>query len=177
MYVGLHGLAQDLDGVLNVADTLKQDHPQIRFVLIGDGPEKDRLQKDAAVSGLSNVLFLPSQPMREIPKFINAADVTLAPLRKPQIRGTVPVKIYDSMACGVPVIVAAAGEAKRVVEEAEAGVAVEPGSEHALRDAILSLAVDPKMRTRMGQNGRKSAVTKYSRRMQAQQLSELLERL
>jgi glycosyltransferase involved in cell wall biosynthesis len=156
---------------------MKEDHPQIRFVLIGDGPEKNRLRKESEARRLSNTLFLPSQPMKKIPDFINAADVTLAPLRTPQIRGTVPVKIYDSMACGVPVITCATGEAKWILEDAKAGVAVGPGNEVALREAIISFVNDPRMRVEMGKNGREAAVQKYSRARQAQQLSELLEGL
>jgi len=177
LYVGLHGLAQDLDTLLNVAESLKEDHSEIRFVLIGDGPRKRKLQKDSEARALTNILFLPSQPMKRIPEFINAADVTLAPLMPPHLRGAIPSKIFDSMACGVPVIVAAAGEAKQVVEEAEAGVAVEPGNTHALRDAILRLSMDPEIRASMGRNGRLAAETKYSRKRQALQLSELLEGL
>jgi glycosyltransferase involved in cell wall biosynthesis len=175
LYVGLHGLAQDLDTLLTTAESLLEDDPEIRFLLIGDGPTKRRLQMDSEMRGLSNVSFLPSEPMSRIPQFFNAADVTVAPLKTPQFRGTVPVKIYDSMACGVPVIVAATGEAKSIVEDAGAGLAVEPGNAQALREAIIRLYRDPEMRSRMGRNGRLAAESKYSRRMQAQQLSELLE--
>jgi glycosyltransferase involved in cell wall biosynthesis len=177
MYAGLHGLAQDLETLLKVAESLQEEHPEIRFLLIGDGPKKRQLQLAAEKKALSNVVFLPSQPRERIQEFINAADVTLAPLNPPHLRGAIPSKIFDSMACGVPVIVAAAGEARRVVEEAEAGVAVEPGDARALREAILHLSRHPELRARMGQRGREAAVKKYSRSKQAQILARLLEGL
>lgn len=177
LYAGLHGLAQDLATLLHVAASLKTDHPEIRFVLVGDGPKKRDLEAEAERESLSNVMFLPSQPVERIPAFLSASDVAIATLKPPHLRGAIPSKIFDSMACGVPVIVAAAGEAKSIVEEAQAGMAVEPGNQHALREAILRLAKEAETRRRMGESGRRAAVNHYSREAQAQQLAEFLGKL
>src|SRR5580698_2890573 len=66
VYAGLHGHAQGLSQVLEAAKLLSSDS-KFRFVLIGDGPEKDRLQKLATEMGLANVRFIEPLPHNEIP--------------------------------------------------------------------------------------------------------------
>lgn len=175
LYAGLHGLAQDLERLLETAESLREEIPEIRFLFVGDGPRKSRLERLAEDRGLSNVTFLRAQPVQFMPAFFNAADVTVASLKGPHLRGTVPSKIFDSMACGVPVIVTAGGEAKQVVEGSAAGLATPPGDVQSLRTAILKLLADPDLRAAMGRAGRATAEKRFSRQAQALRLSRLLE--
>lgn len=77
--------------------------------------------------GLTNVTMLAVQPQSKIPTFLSAADVALVPLRRLELfEGVVPSKLFDAWACGCPVILSIWGEARRVLELADAGVFVEP---------------------------------------------------
>ncbi len=173
LYAGLHGLAYDLEGLLRVAHDL-QGEPDIHFLLIGDGPTKRHVETYADELQLTNATFLPAQPSEQIPAFFNAADVTVVPMKEPHIVGTLPIKIYDSMACQVPIILAATGEAQLIVEESKAGIATAPGDARQLREAILYLRANPELRAELGRNGRQAVESQYSRRAQAQRLEQLL---
>jgi colanic acid biosynthesis glycosyl transferase WcaI len=174
LYAGLFGLAYELDLVLEVARDLEQDAPDIHLLLVGEGPTREQVQAYAATLGLGHVTFLPAQPRERVPDYFNAADVSLVPIKEPNIFGMLPVKIYDSMACQVPIIVGATGEARHVVQESASGLAVDPGDGAQLRQAILSLRADPALRRRYGENGRQAVVARYSRQAQARQLEKLL---
>lgn len=175
LYPGLHGLAYDLEFLMDAMQQLA-GCADIHLLMVGDGPTKGRALARVEQLGLTNVTFLAGQPQGEIPAFFNAADVTLVPLRQPQIAGMFPVKVYDSLACSTPVIVCAKGEIRRVVEESEAGLATDPGDMEALVGAILALRAEPELRQQLGANGRIAVVASYSRQAQAGQLANLLDR-
>ncbi|MFQ5578769.1 MAG: glycosyltransferase, partial [Anaerolineae bacterium] len=139
-----------------------------------DGPTKAQLARRARDMNLPNVTLLPAQPPQAIPDYFNAADVSVAPMKTPHIVGTLPVKIYDSMACGVPVIVAATGEASAVVRDSGSGLVVPPANGPALRAAILRLRDDPHLRAQLGRSGQQVVAAHYSRQAQARQLVALL---
>ena len=161
LYAGLHGLAQGLEQVLEAAAEL-QDQDDCCFVLIGDGPEKGRLVERGKALGLSNVCFLPPYPHGEMPALLASADIALITL-KDRLPGAVPSKIYEAMAVGLPVILAADGEAAAIVRGAEAGIVVPPGEVAPLTSAVRELAANPDLRRRLGAGGRKAAVAHFDR--------------
>lgn len=171
LYAGLHGLAQGLEQILDAAEKLGET---CDFVLIGDGPQKAALQEQAARQNLSNVTFLPSRPSREIPPLVASADIVLITL-KSLITGAVPSKLYEAMASGVPVVLAASGEAADIVREGEAGLVVAPGDTVGLRAAIQTLADDADLRQRLGENGRRVATQHFDRDQIAARFIDFLE--
>ena len=174
LYAGTLGLAYDLVALMDVAGSVSSNS-DIHFLLIGDGPISHLVRNRAAELALTNVTFLSARPLVEIPGYFCAADVAVVPYRKPQLTGAFSVKIYDSMACAVPVIVAAGGEVRDIVEQNKAGIVTEPGDYEALTKAIRKLCADPILRAEFGNNGRLAATEKFSRQAQARQLVTLLE--
>jgi glycosyltransferase involved in cell wall biosynthesis len=85
-----------------------------------------------------------------------------------------PVKMFSYMACQIPVLLAIEGEASELLHEAQAGIAVSPGSPGAIAEAILELRADPVLRAEMGRAGRAYVEDHYNRQAQAQQLVNLL---
>lgn len=160
LYAGLHGLAQGLDTVLDAAAHL--DAGAARFVLIGDGPEKAQLVERAADRNLSNVEFRPPEPRERMPTIVASADIAVVTLRT-NLTGAVPSKLYEAMASGVPIVLAAEGESADVVRAARCGVVVTPGDPVALADAIRTLAADAEARAAMGTAGRVAAVDTFDR--------------
>ena len=166
-YAGLHGVAQDLSTVLAAAERLKA-HPHVHFLFVGEGPLKDALQAEARQRGLSSVTFHPQVPLEESVWFLNASDALLVPLTAdPVFRMFVPSKLFDSMACAKPVVLSVDGEARELLEQADAGVFVPPGSAERLAESILRLAADPAACDRMGRNGRSYVLKNYRRSEQA----------
>src|SRR5258708_37394620 len=134
------------------------------FLLIGEGAEKVRIVELAAARRLTNFQFLGQQPRERIPAYVSAADLCLVTLKKAELFKTViPTKLLEYMACERPVIVAVDGQARQIVEEAGAGVFVEPENSKALVKAILDLAVDAENRRQMGARRRHCLINKFYR--------------
>ncbi len=142
VYAGLHGLAQGLEQIIQVADKLRTD--EVEFVLFGDGPEKHILMTKAQELGLSNVSFSNPVTKDEMPGILQTADVLLVPL-KLQLKGAVPSKLYEAMSVGKPLLLVAQGEAALIVRNAGCGIVIDPGDIDSLRQAILFLKSNPEI--------------------------------
>src|SRR5579884_458831 len=137
LYVGTHGVTHGLITILDAAEQL-QDRHDIRFVLVGDGADKQYLIRQAEAHGLNNVTFLDPVPHALVPTLLAAGDLCLAHVRGVPIgKGILPIKMYEAMACGRPIVLAVDGEARRIAEqEAGAALYVEPENATALAAAI-----------------------------------------
>ena len=177
-YIGTMGNAHGLETLIAAAEELQTVAPNAMFLLIGEGAEKKRIVELAAARRLANLRFLGQQPREFIPAYVSAADLCLVMLKKTELFKTViPTKMLEYMACERPVIVAVDGQARQIVEEADAGVYAEPENSKALVQAILDLAANPERRRQMGANGRSHIVNKLSREKTAWDYIEVLEAL
>lgn len=161
LYAGLHGLAQGLDQLIQAANALR-DEAGLEIVLVGDGPEKQRLLEIAQRQRLENIRFLNSIPAENVPQMLASADILLITL-KSYIPGAVPSKLYEAMASGKPVLLVASGEAAAIVEQHQAGIVVEPGDIPGLVNALRKLHADPELRRELGKNGRHAAEESFNR--------------
>ena len=141
IYCGLHGLAQGLEVVIGAAERLK-NHPEIKFVLIGDGPTKESLVAQARMKNLKNLRFFDRRPKEEIPAILASCDVSLVPLVT-RLPGTMPSKVYEALAAGTPPVVAKGCEGATLVSQFNAGRTFEPMNDKELAEVILSLAKNP----------------------------------
>jgi colanic acid biosynthesis glycosyl transferase WcaI len=177
-YIGTMGNAHGLETLVVAAEKLRTALPNAMFLLIGEGAEKERIVELAVARGLTNIQFLGQQPREQIPAYISAADLCLVMLKKTELFKTViPTKLLEYMACERPVIVAVDGQSRKIVEEADAGIFVEPENSEALVKAILDLAEDHARRGQMGANGRQYIINKVSREKTAQDYISVLEGL
>ena len=162
LYAGTHGLTHGLTTLLDTAERL-QERKDIRFVFAGDGAEKAHLITDAERRGLKNVTFLDPLPHDRMPQLLAAADVCVAHTRKLKVfEGMLPIKMYEAMSCGRPMLLALNGEA-RVLAEQEAGGAiyVEPENPEALANAVIHLYEHPKIAKLLGLRGREYVTKNY----------------
>ena len=177
-YIGTMGNAHGLETLIAAAEELQTALPNAMFLLIGEGAEKERIVDLAAARELTNIQFLGQQPRERIPAYVSSADLCLVMLKKTELFKTViPTKLLEYMACERPVIVAVDGQARKIVEAAEAGVFVEPENSKALVKAILDLAGNPGHRRQMGASGRQYIVNKFSREKTARDYITVLEGL
>lgn len=163
MYAGNLGLSQSLDQTLVAARTLK-DEP-VKFIFIGDGASKPKLQAYAEEHRLSHVRFLPYHPKEKMAAFFSIADVHLVTLQRNLAGCIVPSKLYGILACGGAYIAAVDEESEvtSITERAKCGVRVEPDDAEALVTAIRwCMAHRDELRV-MGANGRRLAETELSR--------------
>ncbi len=177
LYAGAHGMANDLDTVLDAADILRTDE-RISFVLIGDGKDKPKLIERAQAMHLSNVIFLPIIPKTEIPEALAAANACIAILKPIEsFKTTYPNKVFDYMAAGRPIILAIDGVIREVVEKAQAGIAVPPGNPMEIAKAVLALVDNSQKCAIMSVSGRDHVEKYYNRAELTKKLVSILERL
>ena len=178
LYAGTHGPTHGLVTILDAAEQLRHCK-DIHIILAGDGPEKATLLAQAKGRDLANITFLDAQPHDDVPLLLAAADVCLVHMRKlPLFEGNLPLKMFDAMACGRPVILGMDGEARqRVVQEAGAATYVEPENSHALAAAITHLRGHPEICELLGQRGRAYVERHFNREQLTAKLDARIEML
>ncbi len=166
MYAGTIGLAQALEIVISAAEELR-DTPGIRFVLAGEGAAKDELKAEARRRGLSQIEFLDAFPHAQMPTVLSAADACLVSLRNiPLFEGAIPSKLYEAMSSARPILLAANGEARELVERrAGAAIHVEPENGRALAAAIQWLREHPDKAREIGARGRAFVQANFDREL------------
>ena len=175
LYAGTHGLVHGMDVLLDAAERLRA-RADLWFVLVGDGVAKPGLERLARERGLSNVEFRPSLPPAELVRVIHDADVCVATTRDHEFSGeTIPVKLFDYLACGRPVVGAVCGDAAAVLEASGAAEVVRPGDGAALAAALARLADDPARRAALAAAGPPFVEREYSRRAIGARLVQVLE--
>ncbi|MFB3905240.1 MAG: glycosyltransferase family 4 protein [Acidobacteriota bacterium] len=181
-FAGVIGYSQDIDVILEAAKQLNErvtgGQAPITWLIVGDGVEKDRLQKKAVDFALRNVLFLPMQSREKYPSILHASDVCLCTLHADVRTPVVPSKILSIMAAGRPVIVAMnPGDATFLIQEAGCGVCVPPEEPVALAQAVWRLYKDPAKAETMGECGRRYADEHLSLGVFASRYEELARNL
>ena len=152
-YVGAHGRANALMQLVNAAEKLR-DNPDIRIMLVGDGMEKPMLKEKTRQWKLDNVVFVDSVPKYLIADYIAASNVCTAVLKKVDTFKTVyPNKVFDYMSARKPTIVAIDGVARKLIEDAKAGLYVEPENPQAFVETVLKLKENRELCETYGNNG------------------------
>jgi glycosyltransferase involved in cell wall biosynthesis len=177
-YIGTMGMAHGLETIITTASQLRDTNPEIIFLMLGEGAEKERIAALARDRGLNNLRFVDQQPREKIPAYICASDVCLVLLKKTDLFKTViPTKMLEFMSCARPVILGVDGQARAILEEARGGLVIEPENSDALADAIRYLATNREAARTLGKNGREYVVRKFSRQQTAERYIHVLEHL
>lgn len=170
-YAGNVGIAQGLEAAIEAADQLGDG---FQLMVIGEGPLLGRLRERAKALAPGQVVFRDLMQPAEAARHLRASDASLVPLgAQPELAKFVPSKLFDCCALGRPVIVAAAGEAPRLVAESEAALTVPPEDAAALAAAVRRLRDEPELGARLGERGREFAAG-YLRERQVDRLREVL---
>ena len=131
MFAGNIGEAQGLNTMIKSASYLNDSGVKVNWVILGDGRQKELIEKKINDLGLQKVFFfLGSYPSEEMPNFFACADALLVTLKKNLIFSmTIPNKIQSYMACSKPIIANIDGEGGRVILEAKCGL-VSPSEDY-----------------------------------------------
>jgi glycosyltransferase involved in cell wall biosynthesis len=177
-YIGTMGMAHGLETIIAAAVQLQTTNPEIVFLMLGEGAEKEHIVALAQQRGLNNLRFADQQPRERIPAYISASDVCLVPLKKTDLFKTViPTKMLEFMSCARPVILGVDGQARAILEEARGGLVIEPENSDALVSAIRYLTANREAGLELGQNGRGYIVRKFSRSNTAEKYILVLKHL
>ena len=177
-YIGTMGNAHGLQTLVEAAAQLQNSVPRILFLLVGEGAEKAELVSLVRSRGLTNLRFVDQQSREKIPAYICASDACVVLLKKNDIFKTViPSKMLEFMSCARPVILGVEGQARKILEEAQAGICIEPESPSELAQVVVRLAEDEPLRETLGRNGRRYILQHFSRRQTAKAYIDLLNAL
>ncbi len=161
---GLLGYAQGLDCVIQAA-TFVKDLPQVKFILIGEGPEKERLIKLKDSLGANNVFFFNGVPKGQIADVIKSIDVGIIPLKKLDLfLGAIPSKIFEILCLKKPILLGIDGEAKELfISTAEAGLAFEPERADSLANQVRYVQAHREQIPKWGLNGYSYVTANFNR--------------
>ena len=178
MYAGAHGLANDLNLVLDAANMLQQDGwaDRVHFRMVGDGPEKSGLIRRAQGLGLVNIDFEAAVPKENVYKRLAEADAFVMVLQNSSLFrwGISPNKLFDYLASARPVIFCV-NTSFNPIEETRAGITVVSQDASNLVMAIRKLTeISPEERWHMGLRGRRYVEANHSMSNLASRLEEIM---
>ena len=174
LYLGAHGISHGLARILDAAEHL-HDLPDVRFVFVGEGGEKDGLVAEARRRRLSNVLFHPGVEKDEVVRWYRLADVGLVPLRNvPLFRTFIPSKMFELLACALPIVASVEGEAAEILRASGGARIVAPEDAAAIAREVRALRGDSAARHALGEAGRRFVMASYDRRRLAADYLALL---
>jgi glycosyltransferase involved in cell wall biosynthesis len=174
-YFGTHGMAHHLETILEAARRLSHV-PNIVFLMVGDGAERQVLVRMRDGMGLKNVMMLDQQPKSRMPEFWALSDVSLVLLKKSDLFKTViPSKMFEGLAMEKPIVLGVEGESAGLLRAAEAGFCIEPEDADQLVASIVQLSQDRELCRRLGRNGRRFVMEHFDRIVQARKLASVIE--
>ncbi len=163
-YAGALGYAQALDSILQTAALLKEEYPNVHFLFVGDGQEKDKLLKLKEELELSNVTFYGSVPVSRMPEIFSVSDYSIVSLRNIELfKGARPSKIFPAISTGTPVLYCGDGESASILEEHNCGKIAPPENPEGIANEIRKLVeLSEEEYKQLSENGRKLAIAEYS---------------
>jgi len=175
LYAGIIGYAQGLDIILKAAEKTKSN-TEIKYLLLGSGPEKERLIELKRKMNLENVYFLDLVSKSEMPNIVKAVDVALVPLKKLDLfLGAIPSKIFENLAMKKTLLLGVDGEARELfINQGKAGLYFEPENEEELVDRINQLNNNRSELILYGENGRSYVQEYFNRNKIAKEFSNEL---
>ncbi len=176
-YIGTLGMAHALDGIVEVADRLR-DEKDILFLLVGDGAEQERIERSVAARQLPNVRLVPGVSKAKVLDYYALTDLGLVTLRdKALFRAVLPSKVFELMAMARPILCTVQGECRALLTEAGAAVFADPEDVSGMADAVVRIQGQPELRQRMGLAGRAFVTAHFDRNRLAHDYLELLQRV
>ncbi len=164
-FVGNLAPWQGVEYLVKAAPYILSKFPECRFLIVGDGVMKDNLFKLSRELGVEDrFIFTGVIAYDRVPLYINASDTCTAPFifaRNAKI-GLSPLKLYEYMACGKPVVASNISGVSDVLEASGGGIIVLPENPEALAEGILKLLENPGLRTKLGSKGLSYVTEHYS---------------
>lgn len=177
-FVGSFYPFHGIDDLVRAFAHLASEFPDVRLLLVGDGVERSRIIRQVAELNLTDRVLLTGAIRHEqVPLYINSADMSVAPYNKQlfDVNDLSPLKIFESLACGRPVI--STPILGTLLRDSEAGITVPSEDPEALAKAIVALLQDATRREAMGQRGRQYVLANYTWAHAAARTAELCQGL
>ena len=177
-YGGIIGHAQGLEVIIYTAQELK-NNSNVKFIILGSGPEKEKLLALKEKLKLENVFFMSPVSKAQMPSIISSIDCSIIPLKKLDLfLGAIPSKIFECLAMETPILLGVDGEAKGLfIDKGKSGLYFEPENAEDLKTGVLKLAENNALRKELGENGRIYVNNHFNRNQIAKELKSCLQDL
>jgi glycosyltransferase involved in cell wall biosynthesis len=173
LYAGTYGRANAIPSLMQTIRYMASD-PNIVFILAGNGYYEPQLQHLALE--VPNLKLLPAQPRFKIFELFKLADLSLVTFNNlPVLSSNSPSKLYDSLACGTPVIVTNPGWTKSFIEKHQAGWYSPAEQPLKLANTIKQALKNPKELKSFGKNGAAVARTQFDRQLMINKLEDIFQ--
>jgi glycosyltransferase involved in cell wall biosynthesis len=161
--VGFSGSLKPWHGIELLCEAFEMlaSDQRFRLLVIGDGPGAAAVEEVRKRHG-DRVTLTGAVPHEEVPRLLRDVDIAVAPYSKLERFYYSPLKLLEYMAAGVPTVASAIGQVSELIRDGATGILVPPGDADALRDAIVRLADDSKLRKRIGREAALEAATQHS---------------
>jgi glycosyltransferase involved in cell wall biosynthesis len=160
------------DLFVRMAAQLAGKHPRAVFVVVGDGPMRERLQEEARLLGIGERVHFTGERHDVL-----ALLPSLCALVVPSHAEGMPLVLIEGMAAGVPVVATSVGGIPELVRHLETGLLVAPGDAGNLATAVDGLLDDPPWAKSLGARARERALASWPQRESALRMGELLARI
>jgi glycosyltransferase involved in cell wall biosynthesis len=176
-YVGAHGVANHLIQAVEAAEILHKEHPEVLFLMIGEGMEKEMLINEVEKRGIGrSIRFIDAVPKKEVFKFILASDAGASILKKVDTFKTVySNKTFDYMSCKKPIFMLIDGVSRELIETSNCGIYIEPEDSILFAKTIEKYLEHRENLKQMGENGYKYAHLHFDRQLLAEKYISTIE--
>ncbi|MEW5975371.1 MAG: glycosyltransferase [Acidobacteriota bacterium] len=147
-----------------------QQFPRARFLFVGDGPERVRIQERISRMGLDSFAFFTGE-REDVVDLLSAMDVFLLT----SIFEGLPLSVLEAMSVGLPVIATRVSGTPEAVLHNLTGLLIPPGDSPAVQEALIQLLEDPEKRAWMGEQGQLEVRKHFSKPIMAQQVRDIYE--
>jgi glycosyltransferase involved in cell wall biosynthesis len=159
-----------VDLLIRAVSRLRSEHPQVRLVIVGDGPLREGLEEVAARLG-EDVIFTGTRT--DVARLLNAMDLFVLP----SLHEAFPIAILEAMAVRLPVVATRVGGVPEVIRDGTTGLLVPPNDEQALHQALRRLLAEPQFAGSLAQAGQKYVYEHFTIDKMVQNVEHLYEKL
>ena len=172
LFVGRLAAVKGVPVLFQALQQLVVDHPDVKLTLIGDGPERVSLEREAESMGLSKYVFFAGyRGQAEVAHALRSTDVLVLP----SFAEGLPVVLMEALAARVPVLATRIAGVSELVEDGVSGQLVPPGDARALAEGLRALLNDSQVqRAAMGEAGRARVVAEFDSIAEAGKLAQLI---
>lgn len=158
--IGFLGSLKGWNGLTTLVESftmVAQQSTTARLLIVGDGPEREGLDREFAARGLVSRVHLTGAVSPElVPGLLASMDVAVAPYPRLANLYLSPLKLYEYMAAGLPIVASRIGQMEEVIEDGVTGILVPPGDAGAFARALCELEKDAAARARLGHAAREA---------------------
>ena len=179
IFAGNIGVAQSFDTIIGAAQILAIKLKNFKFIIIGDGRDRKRVQKKIADNSLNDYFtFLGSHPPEKMPVYFASADALLVSLKDTKIFSmTIPGKLQSYFACGKPIIASLNGIGAKLIEESKSGFISKAEDAHSLAESVYKFSkLSSTQKKELGKNARIYYEKEFERGKLIKRLIDIFEK-